>query len=425
MKENKLKKEIADSGSEADPLSEPSPVSSVSADATGTVTNTPPVKGEIVGKIISSNHYIFHDTKIGDAAQFLAEHEDVYCFGVVDRNLECRGILLRKDLFDLLGQKYGRDLYLARHIELLMREVPVFQFNRNLYSVADEIQKYLSDRETIYFNVTDSLSGFCGIFSTKDMLVYLSEITRKELLLAAKIQSKITKEETSFETENFETVCGSSMARGVGGDFYFIKEYCPGKWVFAICDVSGTGVSASLVSTVLGGIFNSYDFTSGFPVFIRNLNSYLFETFESEKFVTAIISDFDSSTGRILLYDMGHSIAFLFRNGKLHRMDLSKTSTFPLGMENTLVPAAAQLVMKPSDTLLLMTDGIEEQVNNKGEVYGQQRVQRFFASKRYADISLQKKLLFKEINTFKGNLPQYDDMTVMMIRYKGMQYFPV
>jgi phosphoserine phosphatase RsbU/P len=182
--------------------------------------------------------------------------------------------------------------------------------------------------------------------------------------------------------------------------------------------VSGKGVSASLVSTVLGGIFNSYDFTKGFPEFIVNLNSYLYETFESDKFVTAIISDFDCKTGLILLYDMGHSIAFLFREGKLLRLDLSGTSTFPLGMSDGLVPSAAKLVMKSSDILLLMTDGIEEQVNNKGEAFGQQRVQELFAYNRYADISLQKKFLFQAIDQFRGEYPQYDDITVMMMRYK-------
>jgi len=386
---------------------------------TGIVDYAPKIKGEIIGKIVSGLHYMFIDTKIEDAAKILAQFEEVLCFGVVDRNMHCRGVVLRKDLFDLLGQQYGRDLYRKKSIEFIMRDVPVFNFSRNLYSVADEIKIMLAERSTLYFNVADYSQKFCGVFSTKDMLMYLSDITTKELDLATRIQSKITKDEVYYETTHFEAVCGSKMAKGIGGDYYYVKEYEPEKWIIAICDVSGKGISASLISTVLDGIFSVYDFTNGVPGFINKINSYLYSTFESEKFVTTVIADFREKEGMVYFYDMGHSLTYLFRKNKLYRINLENKRSIPLGLSDSIAPLPAKISLHGGDLLLFLSDGIEEQVNHEGVMYGQTRIQSVVVRNKFAGLTLVKKALFSDVRSFRDGYPQHDDMTAIILRYKS------
>jgi phosphoserine phosphatase RsbU/P len=379
----------------------------------GIVDYAPKVKGEIIGKIVSGLHYMYIDTIIEDAAKILTQYEEVPCFGVVDRDRRCKGVVLRKDLFDLLGQQYGRDLYRKKSIEFIMRGVQTFDFNRNLYSVADEIRSMLGERSTLFFNVADYSQKFCGVFSTKDMLMYLSEITTKELDLATRIQSKITKDEVYYETQHFEAVCGSKMAKGIGGDYYFVKEYEPEKWIIAICDVSGKGISASL-----DGIFSVYDFKNGVPGFIEKINRYLFSTFESEKFVTTVIADFREKDGAVYLYDMGHSLTYLFRKNRLYRLNLENKRSIPLGLSDAISPLPAKISLHGGDVLLFLSDGIEEQVNHEGVLYGQSRIQSVVARNKYAGLTLVKKALFADVRAFRDGYPQHDDITAIILRYK-------
>lgn len=376
-------------------------------------------QGEIIGKIISSSMYLKINTPIEDAAKILGEYEDMYCFGIIDDNMICKGVLLRKDLFDLLGQQYGRDLYRKKPVEMVMREIPNFDFNKNIFSVAEELKYIMNVRVTAYFTVCGNNGKYAGVFSTRDLLVYLSEITTRDLNLAKKIQLKITKDSNHFENDLFEIGGGSRMARGIGGDFYFVKEYVPGKYIFALCDVSGKGVSASLVSTVLGGIFSIYDFRAGVKSFIEKLNSYILETFESEKFVTAVIVDYHAGKGVAAMYDMGHSITRLYRNGQLYQLHPGDKSSLPLGVAPDIASVPVRFRLREHDILMLMSDGIEEQLNPEGEQYGSDRIKSLVAQNRCEGLSQLKDALFRDVDDFRGSYPQYDDMTLLLIRSKG------
>ena len=385
----------------------------------GSVSTHERISGEVIGKIISSGHYVNEDARIGDAAQFLSADENIFCFGVVDKDMKCRGVVRRKDIFDLLGQPFGRDLYRNKNIGIVMRDVPSFFRNKNIFSVSEKIKNDLGAHGTKYYYLFDAADKFSGIFSTKDMLVYLSEITRKEIQMAHRVQTSITKEESHYENDCIEIICGSKMAKGIGGDYYHVNEYDSGKWIFSLCDVSGKGISASLVSTVIGGMFSIYDFKTAIPGFIAKLNSYLYKTFESDKFVTSVIADFDEKTGQISLYDMGHAITYLFRNGKLYRINLEEYGSIPLGIAAKIDPNPAKLELQPGDIFLIMSDGIEEQVNGDNESYGQSRVQSILVRNKHAGLTLIEKALYDDVNAFREGYPQHDDMTVLMIRYKG------
>ena len=93
---------------------------------------------------------------------------------------------------------------------------------------------------------------------TKDMLVFLAEITRRDIALSRKIQTRIVKEEDELNETNFSLSASSIMAKGIGGDFYSYKKISDSQYLIALCDVSGKGMAASLLSSLLSGFLNTY-----------------------------------------------------------------------------------------------------------------------------------------------------------------------
>jgi sigma-B regulation protein RsbU (phosphoserine phosphatase) len=129
------------------------------------------------------------------------------------------------------------------------------------------------------------------------------------------------------------------------------------------------GRGASLVTTSISGMYSIYDFSKGVTGFISSLNDYIASSFDSQKFVTGIFVEFDENTAELNFYDMGHSYIYIYRHSRLFRLK-TNSSNLPLGVGPELDPACDTMTLEQGDLLILITDGIAEQVNPAGEEYG-------------------------------------------------------
>jgi len=113
-------------------------------------------------------------------------------------------------------------------------------------------------------------------------------MTQKEIKLAKDIQLSIIKENTYIKEKDIEFAAATSMAKGLGGDFYTIKTV-NNKHILTLCDVSGKGVSSALISVLLGGLIDFYDFENEkMSNFIKKLNEHIFDSFNLQKYLTGI-----------------------------------------------------------------------------------------------------------------------------------------
>lgn len=376
------------------------------------------IHGEIIAKIISSHYYVHKDIYVDDLADELNGRTEIFAIGVVDDEMRAVGIILRRELFDILGKPYGRDLYKNKTLVSVMQRAREFNYTRNIFSVSEEIQGELNAQQTEYYVVRDNSDAYAGIFSSKDMLVYLSDMTQKDIALAKRLQSSIVLEERMESHDTFNILGASRMAKGVGGDYYSFQQYAENKWILSVCDVSGKGISAAFISVIMGGMESIFDFNSGLRKYIRKLNNYIFSSFMSEKFLTGIFVDFNDATGEAVLYNMGHSYSFIFRQGRLIKLK-SRVDSHPLGITPDIDPRGSVVTLEKDDILILITDGIDEQKDPEGEEYG---LQRFFTIiSKYRNTSLQKikNVVYEDVQKFKKNQPQQDDMTLVFLQYKG------
>lgn len=378
---------------------------------------TLPLQGEVVGKICSSRYYVYQDTLVDDVADALLAESGIAVLAVVDCDMNTQGIIVRARLFDLLSKPFGRDLFKNRKIAAISEETDAVKTTKNIFVVAAELDGVTNNTDVRYYTLYDENKKFAGIFSTRNILVYLSELTMKDIALAKKLQNSIVKKSSAYNSERLEVVAGTKMAKGIGGDFYSARKYTENNWVVALCDVSGKGVSASLISVALSGMFSIYDFNHGLVPFITSVNDYICDSFESGKFITGIFADINEKTGAVVIYDMGHSYTYVYGSKRVERIDAADTNV-PLGIHHGLEPCRREIVLQKNEVLITLSDGIEEQTNIAGEEYTVARFMNVLIKNIKQDAQSLRKTIFSQIKEFRNGQAVQDDMTYLLVKWK-------
>jgi sigma-B regulation protein RsbU (phosphoserine phosphatase) len=374
--------------------------------------------GEAVGKIASSRTFISQDTEISAIAAAMDKDPGIFAVGVVDGKSVPQGLVLRRELFDLLGKPYGREYYKKKPVSMVMKSARVFRDDHSILGVADSLAGEMRKPTSTHYLLADVTGRFSGVFSTKDLLIYLSDITSRDIALARRLQEAIVKESALISGERTVVLGSSSMANEVGGDFYVQKRLVDGKFLVAICDVSGKGIAASLITAVLGGFFDGYTASNTVKGFVRRLNRYLYDTFRLEYFVTGIIIEFNEDTGEAVVCDMGHSYMLIMEGERLLRLG-SEAANPPLGVSPNLTPVTRLCRLKPGDVVVLFTDGVIDQIDGGGETFTERRLWELLKSCTARAPHELSHALSAGLASFRGDEPQRDDVTYVIMRYGG------
>ena len=373
-------------------------------------------RNQSISQITTQFSYVPDHVRVESLAQALSKDESITAVGVVDQDGRVQGLVDRVEFFGLLGRPYGRDVLRNLAVTEVMKAAPSFRHDTNLFTIAEELEEYLKASEISYFLLDDEHGRFRGIFSTHDLLLHLSNMTQNDIALARQLQSRLVRERELVAGSNFEFTAYSASAKGVGGDFYSIQPYGESDWFVSMCDVSGKGVSASIVTSVIWGMMNVYDFRRGMRPFIRELNNYMVRTFEAEKFVTGLFLTYDESRCELQICDMGHSHIFVYRGGKLLRVSTNQNN-LPLGVVADVETRMSRFVPQTGDVLLVVTDGLLEQQNAEGEVYSLDRVTQILQRREGQPVEMTNDALVEDFEEFRGNHHLNDDVTYAIMRF--------
>ena len=259
-------------------------------------------KGNLINKIAGSRYFVEMQTDVKDLVAALIAAPSIREVGVVDENSMAVGVIVRMELLNFLNMRYGKqllvnktvgDVYEDEDLSFLISKVPHFHYTRDIFSVISEIKDQLEITEKVRFLLIKKEGEFAAIFTNIDLLIYLSGITRMDMEQAADLQSRIVKDKTLLRNDAFDYISASRMAKGVGGDFYIIDKLSDDQFVVSLCDVSGKGVSAGLLTTLLGALFRMYDFRKGLYGFVTKLNRYVYDSFNMEKYLTGFFAIFN------------------------------------------------------------------------------------------------------------------------------------
>jgi serine phosphatase RsbU (regulator of sigma subunit) len=243
------------------------------------------------------------------------------------------------------------------------------------------------------------------------------ERNERELALAQETQESLLPRSLP-QFENFRIQAYNSPTRYVGGDFYDFVQLGSGEWVGVLADVSGKGISAALLSSMVLGAL-SMEFRSGTqPQEVLNrVNHLLCERSLPFQFVTLFLFLLNPD-GKGRFISAGHNPAYVFRSatGKIEK--LFSDAHF-LGMFDGASYPSRDFRLDKGDILVVYSDGLPDAQNQREELFGEERLLRIIRQEARSGSHPLKQTLLKAIAEFTEGTPQTDDITFVVIEKCG------
>ena len=242
-------------------------------------------------------------------------------------------------------------------------------------------------------------------------LVQAEEAARRyqqELAIAASIQQRLMT--VTIPEVPFARLNGRNLScKEIGGDFYDAVNTEDGLTV-VLADVSGKGVSAALLaSTLQGMIFSQLTARMPLPEIVAAVNRFFTHKHIGEKYATVIIARIRRD-GELEYVNCGHVPPLLVCNGEVIR---PSHGNLPVGLLADATYESDRYNMHPGDRLVLVTDGVTEAENARGDFFDNERLEAVAAkSGTLEDI-------FSAVANFCGGTPLSDDCTVVELLYTG------
>jgi sigma-B regulation protein RsbU (phosphoserine phosphatase) len=200
----------------------------------------------------------------------------------------------------------------------------------------------------------------------------------------------------------------------VGGDFYDFLKLGSGDWMGVLADVSGKGMSAALLSSMVLGAL-SMEFHSGTQPreVLARVNRLLCEKSLPGQFVTLFLF-LQNRQGTGQFISAGHNPAYLFRaaTGKIQKLF---SEAFFLGMFEEATFESRPFQLGQGDILVVISDGVTDAQNPQQEMFGEQRLLQVIRQEAPAGSHAIERQLLKAVEEFTQGTVQNDDITFVMV----------
>jgi serine phosphatase RsbU (regulator of sigma subunit) len=238
--------------------------------------------------------------------------------------------------------------------------------------------------------------------------------SEQELILAQQTQESLLPRVLP-QFEHFHIHAYNNPTRYVGGDFYDFRHLSSGEWVGVLADVSGKGIVAALLSSMVLGAL-SMEFRSGTepPELLNRINQLLCEKSLPSQFVTLFLFVLGPG-GAGQFISAGQNPAYLFRSATGEIENLASDAFF-LGMfPSASYPSRAFHLCK-GDILVVYSDGLTDAQNRQEEMFGEERLLKIIQQEAPAGSHALEVKLLKTIEEFTQGMPQTDDITFVIVQ---------
>ena len=235
---------------------------------------------------------------------------------------------------------------------------------------------------------------------------------RAELELAQRIQLSILPAAFPSST-HFRAAARYVPMTTVAGDFYDFLNVGATEAGILIADVSGHGVPAALIASMVKMAATSQRANAAEPaLLLTGMNTALCGNTQSQ-FVTAAYVHLDARAGELRYAAAGHPPMLLLRNGAV-------TEVSENGLMLAVLESAdfTQLTMPllPEDRLILYTDGILEARNARGQLFGEDRLHSMANQTAALGPDVAANQIIAAVQSWSG--VQDDDLTIVVCDFK-------
>lgn len=275
------------------------------------------------------------------------------------------------------------------------------------------------------------------------------ERLEREVEIAAEVQAQLfPRSIPQLSTISIAAECRA--ARGVAGDYYDYIEVVPGLVALALGDVTGKGISASLVMSNLqaslraqtsitaerlniarramsaaasGGTLAHIGadalIDGALALMTTNINHQLWQSTETNRFATLFLALYDDQTRTLRYTNAGHNAPLLVRaDGRIEELS---AGGLMVGAFDSAKYEEVSTELQPGDVLLIYSDGITEAERATGEEYGAVRLMQLAARERHLAPDELRQAIFDEIDTWTGTQERNDDQTLVIVKVKNQE----
>ena len=211
-------------------------------------------------------------------------------------------------------------------------------------------------------------------------------------------------------------------AKEVGGDFYDFFLIDEDHLALVIADVSGKGVPAALFMVISKTLIKNRAQMGGAPSeILADVNKSLCEGNEADLFVTVWLGILEISTGKVISSNAGHEYPAIKRLNSNYELQKSKHSPAVATIEG-LKFRESEFNLNPGDVIYLYTDGVAEATNSNDELFGTDRMLETLNNIHETSAEDVLVNMKKAVDDFTGEAPQFDDITMICLRYFGKNF---
>jgi phosphoserine phosphatase RsbU/P len=237
-----------------------------------------------------------------------------------------------------------------------------------------------------------------------------------EIQIASEIQQRLLPK--SLPNLPGVAVAGSTLAcHSVGGDCFDVIELGGGRYGFFVGDVSGKGISAALLATLLQGVFFTTAATD-IPIcdIFSRVNAYLCERTLESRYATVFYGVLEPD-GTFEYVNAGHVPPLVRRrNGQL---DPLESQNFPVGLLPEAEYQSGRTTLMPSDCVVIYSDGVSEAANSADELFEESRLRRIIEEFKGQTVEEMADAIRDAVKAFTEGAPQSDDITLLIVQHKG------
>ncbi len=280
-----------------------------------------------------------------------------------------------------------------------------------LWSNIETLLDHATTIESYGFAVLLCCLGYVAAIRALDRDQQLNSI-QQELEVARRIQLSILPAAFAA-SEHFAVASRFVPMTSVAGDFYEFIYSGNGTVGLLIADVSGHGVPAALIASMMKvAITSQRHFATNPERLLAGVNEALCGNTQNQ-FVTAAYVHLDASCGEFCYAAAGHPPMLLLRDEQVFRIE---ENGLVLALLSSAVYASTKQPLLRGDRLLLYTDGIIEAASAGGEEFGYERVSDLLQSSAKMTAEEAADLV---VNTVSGwSSSQSDDLTVIVCDFK-------
>ena len=209
-------------------------------------------------------------------------------------------------------------------------------------------------------------------------------------------------------------------ARSVGGDFYDCFMLDEHRVFFLVGDVSGKGLGASLFMALSKSLLKSIALRGeeGPAAVLARANAEISRDNPEALFVTVFAGVLDSRNGALAFCNAGHEPPILCQPGEAPQRVMASGGP-PLCVMHGYAYASDEIRLQPGGWLCVVTDGVTEAMNAKGELYGSVRLLAALGGLKTAKPKTMLPALRDDVGHFAAGAEQSDDLTLLCVQWNG------